>query len=91
MKNDNEWNEFIKLFLLYLDGVVSIDQFFMLFDEKYGHRLSEPLKDELKNLFPTRDQSRRCQSNILKPWNDLENQKFEKIPDSSYYKIDKNF
>jgi hypothetical protein len=27
----------------------------------------------------------------LKPWNDPENQTFEKIPDSSYFKIDDDF
>lgn len=41
--------------------------------------------------MPTRDGQRRLQSDILRPWNDLENQRFEKIQDSSYYKIDKNF
>ena len=30
-------------------------------------------------------------SNILKPWNDIENQKFELLPNSSYYKIEDGF
>jgi|TARA_B110000285_G_scaffold232946_1_gene305368 hypothetical protein len=30
-------------------------------------------------------------SDILRPWNDLENQKFEKIHDSSYYRIEDHF
>jgi histone deacetylase complex regulatory component SIN3 len=38
-------------------------------------------------LLPTRENHRRLQSDILKPWNDPENQKFTKILDSSYYKI----
>lgn len=91
LSSDAEWQEFNKLFKLYLDGVISIEQFFLLFDERFAYKLSESLKEEVKNLFPTKDHSRRCQSNILKPWNDLENQKFEKIPDSSYYKIDQFF
>ena len=91
MRSDSEWNEFNKLFRLYLDGVISIEQFFLLFDDRFGYRLNENLKEELKILLPTRDHSRRCQSNILKPWNDLENQKFEKIPESSYFKIDQFF
>jgi histone deacetylase complex regulatory component SIN3 len=49
------------------------------------------LKKDLQLLLPTRENSRRLQSDILKPWNDLENQKFEKIHDSSYYKIDHQF
>lgn len=28
---------------------------------------------------------------LLKPWNDTNNQTFEKIPDSSYYKIEEGF
>lgn len=42
-------------------------------------------------MLPTRDSQRRLQSDILRPWNDLENQRFEKIHDSSYYRIDKHF
>ena len=38
-------------------------------------------------MLPTRENHRRLQSDILKPWNDPENQKFTKILDSSYYKI----
>lgn len=39
--------------------------------------------------MPTRNASRRQYSTLIRPWNDLENQPFEKIsPDSSYYKID---
>jgi hypothetical protein len=49
------------------------------------------LKSEIEQLLPTRDHHRRLSSDILRPWNDLENQKFEKIHDSSYYKIDANF
>lgn len=73
MKTDAEWADFIKLFQIYLDGIISIDQFFLLFDEKFGYRITQSLKEEVKNLLPTRDHSRRTQSNILKPWNDLEN------------------
>lgn len=34
---------------------------------------------------------RRYQSTILRPWNDIENQKYTKIPGSSYYKIAEKF
>ena len=49
----------------------------------------------MEKLLPTRDQSRRPLSKLLKPWNDTENlqtnQSFEKIPDSSYYRIEEGF
>jgi hypothetical protein len=74
-----------------VDGIIGIDQFFTIFDDKFGYKLTETLKEEIKVLFPSRDHSRRSQSNILKPWNDLENQKFEKIVGFSYYKIGPHF
>jgi hypothetical protein len=91
IKNDYEWVEFAKLFSIYLDGIISIDQLYQLFDDKFGYKLNESLREEIKVLFPSRDQSRRGNSNILKPWNDLENQKFDKVPGSSYCKIGPNF
>ena len=62
-----------------------------MFDERFGSRIKPELKKEIEELLPTRDGQRRLQSDILKPWNDLENQKFEKIQDSSYYKIGQQF
>lgn len=49
------------------------------------------MRKEFEILLPTRDHNRRYLSDILKPWNDLENQKFEKIHGSSYFKLDKDF
>ena len=45
----------------------------------------------MDRLLPTRDGNRRNLSNLLKAWNDTENQTFEKVADSSYYKIDEGF
>jgi len=45
----------------------------------------------MDKLLPTRDVNRRNLSNLLKAWNDTENQTFEKVADSSYYKIDEGF
>jgi len=70
-----------------LEGVIGLRDFFNMFDERFGSRIKPELKKEIEELLPTRDGQRRLQSDILKPWNDLENQKFEKIHDSSYYKI----
>lgn len=74
-----------------MDGVVGLKDFFALFDEKFGSRIKADLKKELQELLPTRAGQRRLQSDILKPWNDLENQKFDKITGSSYYKIGAEF
>jgi histone deacetylase complex regulatory component SIN3 len=49
------------------------------------------VKEEILKLLPTRDSNRRMLSNLLKPWNDIENQKFELLPNSSYYKIEEGF
>ena len=91
LKSENEWLDFIKLFLLYFEGVISLKDFFRLFDDKFGYKVKSDLKKDLQILLPTRENNRRLQSDILKPWNDLENQKFEKIHDSSYYKIEHQF
>lgn len=45
----------------------------------------------MEKLLLTRDKNRRIFSNLLKPWNDTENQKYEKIPNSSYYRIGEEF
>lgn len=45
----------------------------MLFEDKFGPRLKSDLKKEVQSLIPTRENQRRLQSEILKPWNDLEN------------------
>lgn len=78
MRSENDWLDFCKLFLLYLKGIIGIHDFFILFQDKFGMRIKEDLMKELEQLFPTRDHNRRLASDILKPWNDLENQKFEK-------------
>lgn len=91
LRSEEDWNSFIKLFYLYLEGVIGLRDFFNLFDERFGSRIKPELKKEIEELLPTRDGQRRLQSDILKPWNDLENQKFEKIHDSSYYKIGQQF
>ena len=82
---------FIKLFLLYIEGVISLKDFFSQFDEALGWKIKQDLKKDLQVFLPTRDSSRRVGSDILKPWNDLPNQKFEKILDSSYYRMPDNF
>lgn len=82
---------FCKILYLYFEGVFSLTEFMVLYEDKFATRLKQEIKDEIEKLIPTRDQNRRALSNILKPWNDTENQTFEKIPDSSYYKIEEGF
>lgn len=59
IKNDYEWIEFIKLFQIYFDGIIGIDQLFAIFDEKFSYKLTESLKEDIKVLLPSRDHSRR--------------------------------
>lgn len=91
LRDEKDWQIFCKLLYLYFDGVISITEFFMLFDEKFSSKLKQDIKEEIIKLLPTRDQSRRFLSNLLKAWNDTENQTFEKISNSSYYRIDESF
>lgn len=76
---------------MYFEGVFSLTEFSKLYEEKFANKLKQEIKDEIEKVIPTRDQNRRALSNLLKPWNDTENQTFEKIPDSSYYKIEEGF
>lgn len=91
LKDEKDWVGFCKLLFLYFEGVLSLTEFFKLYDEKFQTKLKQEIKDEIEKLLPTRDQNRRALSNLLKPWNDTENQTFEKIPDSSYYRIEDDF
>ena len=91
LKDDKDWINFCKILFLYFEGVFSLTEFCKLYEEKYSNKLKQEIKDEIEKLLPTRDMNRRTQSNLLKPWNDTENQTFEKIPDSSYYRIENGF
>ena len=62
-----------------------------MYDDKFQQKLKQEIKDEMDKLLPTRDINRRNLSNLLKAWNDTENTTFEKVADSSYYKIDDAF
>ena len=88
---ENEWLDFMKLLMLYMEGVISIHDMFTLFDYKFGSRLKADMMNEISALLPTRDHNRRLGSDILRPWNDLENQQFHKIYGSSYFKLNPNF
>ena len=90
LKDEKDWHAFVKLLLIYFDGVLVREQFFHLFHEKFGTKIRADIMEELDRLLQTRDQSRRVHSALLKPWNDLENQTFERVGESSYFKIDEN-
>ena len=91
LRDEKDWIAFCQLLHLYFEGVLSMKEFFQLYDEKFQSKLKQDTKDEMDRLLPTRDQNRRTLSNLLKAWNDTENQTFEKVADSSYYKIDEGF
>lgn len=43
MRSEQDWLDFNKLFLLYFDGIISLNDLFVLFEDKYGHRIKEEL------------------------------------------------
>jgi len=44
IRSEEDWRDFSKFFMLYLDGIISITDMFMLFEEKFGYRVKEELK-----------------------------------------------
>jgi hypothetical protein len=44
---DDDWQSFVKIFLLYFQGAISQKDFFMLFEDKFGSRLKYDLKKEV--------------------------------------------
>lgn len=73
LRVEEDWLTFGKLFKIYLDGIIGQKDFVSLLDSKFESRIGPDLKNDLVNLLPSRDAQRRVNSNILKPWNDLEN------------------
>ena len=73
LKEEKDWIAFCKILYLYFEGVLSLMEFFKLFEAKFGSKVRQDIKDEIEKLLPTRDMNRRAQSNLLKPWNDIEN------------------
>ena len=39
IRNERDWHDFAKLFLLYIEGIISLGDFFKLFDEKFGFKI----------------------------------------------------
>ena len=37
IRSDSDWLDFTKLFMLYLEGILSLQDMFMLFEDKFGH------------------------------------------------------
>ena len=91
IRDEKDWIAFCKLLFLYFEGVLSLKEFFSLYDEKFQQKLKQEIKEEMDKLLPTRDINRRSLSNLLKAWNDTENTTFQKVADSSYYRIDDGF
>lgn len=91
LKDERDWISFCKILYLYFEGVFTLTELFKLLEDKFGNKIKPEIRDEIEKLLPTRDQNRRAVSSLLKPWNDIDNQTFEKIPDSSYYKIEEGF
>lgn len=39
LRPEEEWVAFAKLFKIYMDGIISVKDFFTLFDHKFGAKL----------------------------------------------------
>lgn len=55
LKEEKDWILFCKLLYLYFEGVLSLTEFFKLYDEKFQTKLKQEIKDEIEKLIPTRD------------------------------------
>ena len=54
IRSDVDWHDFVKIFFLYLEGVINLKDMFTLFDEKFAYKLKDELKLEIEQLLPTR-------------------------------------
>jgi hypothetical protein len=70
--------------------VINIKLFALEFDDRFGY-VRQDIRDELTEFLFSRESHRRTHSDILRPWNDLENQTFQKLAGSSYLKMNKDF
>ena len=55
LKEDKDWQDFCKLLSSYFEGVLSLREFFNLYDEKFQNKVKQEVRDELEKLLPTRD------------------------------------
>lgn len=77
--------------MLYQEGIISQLDFMAIFHESFAPRLRTDLRKELEALLSSRNDQRRAHANLLKPWNELDSQRWSKIADSSYFKLDEAF
>jgi len=90
LRSEQDWILFCKFFSLYFDGVINIKLFALEFDDRFSY-VRQEVRDELTDFLFSRENSRRTHSDILRPWNDLEHQTFQKLAGSSYLKMNKDF
>ena len=55
LKDDRDWHSFCKILYLYFEGVFSITELKLLFEEKFSSKVKQEIKDEVSKLIPTRD------------------------------------
>lgn len=91
LKDPKDWEAFCKILSLYMDGVFSLKQFFILFDEKFKSKFKPEVKEELDKLLQSRDTTRRTNCKMLKSWNDVEGFNLERVPSQCYYKLTAEF
>jgi hypothetical protein len=62
LREEKDWLSFCKIFMIYFSGVISLREFFILYDSKFQSKVKQEIKDEIEKLIPTREQNRRAQS-----------------------------
>ena len=65
-------DQFVKLFSLYLEGVISMTGFSELVEDMFAKRCEEDMLKTLQNYASLRDHSRREKNMLLKPLCELE-------------------
>jgi len=68
-------NEFIKLFSLYLEGVLSQFEFYELAGDLMSPNSEDQFK-QLQNIVSVRDNSRRLNNDLLRPLSEIDMTKF---------------
>lgn len=70
LRTDDDWHHFVKTFMLYQEGIISQVDFMVVFHESFAPRLKSDLRKDLESLLSSRDNQRRVNAHLLKPWNE---------------------
>lgn len=88
LKPSIEKKDFFNLFFLYVDGVLSQQEFFKLVDDLLQPNF-EDHKKQLQSMVSQRDNARRLNNNLLRPISEMDVKQFKSTDNvtPSYYKL----